>query len=478
MSISISRARLMHVVLFLLITAFVGLVGFESDFTAQAAEIVQPETTPPAEKAGVMPDVANPPPPGEKPGVKGKSLGKKTLDLLVKHKKTSIIVGILAFLILIGVWNTSSSRQRVYFYYFAIPAALLLWSIFATENTYLYLWVFVLGMASAFAEIIQKFRDDPLEALGTWQALLYHLINGTLAIFAFVILDAAGVTYDNTLDKIKIILTAGFGSMLVMRSKLFSVDVKGQTIAVGPEQLINVYLSYMRVEIDRVRSVVRMDIVEEVMDNINFDNVKNHTLTMIHSRQALDNMDELKAKIIKIGDEGELTTQEKSYRLGFLLLTEMGEEFLRHLFEEKDKHPEWLIVAPSITQAKDTIVFKLFSKDEVFVPLFIYDGQQSEKNLAELLGWSLEKLKDNLGDTPVDAKLKGYRMESPATEDECATLIEDTAATVDGVLYHLPENVIKYLDAKKPYCMREEFKVVENGKKDENAIQAQVYVKV
>ena len=59
-------------------------------------------------------------------------------------------------------------------------------------------------MTTAFAEIIQKFRDEPLEALSTWQALLYHALNGVIAMFTLQVLLAAGFQIESAFEKIQV----------------------------------------------------------------------------------------------------------------------------------------------------------------------------------------------------------------------------------------------------------------------------------
>ena len=84
----------------------------------------------------------------------------------------------------------------------------------------LYFWPFALGMATAFAEIISKFGDEPVKALKTWQSLFYHILNGGVAVFALYFLalatgkppDFGGV---DDMVELQYAVTAGVGAMLL-----------------------------------------------------------------------------------------------------------------------------------------------------------------------------------------------------------------------------------------------------------------------
>lgn len=217
-----------------------------------------------------------------------------------------------------------------------------------TSHPLLFFGAFLLGMLTAFAEIIQKFSDEPMAALGTPQALIYHVLNGAISIFALYLLLLYEVPVATQLDKIQAVVVAGLGAMLIMRSKLFNVKAGDKEIAFGPEQIVNVFLRFMEHSIDRIRSSARIAFIKRVMDNLEFEHIVGYTITMLESAQALgDKKDQL------IKDIGELRTNQdvtdgqlRSYRMGFLMLNSMGEDFVEELYEER--RPEWLIKAPQI----------------------------------------------------------------------------------------------------------------------------------
>ena len=216
---------------------------------------------------------------------------------------------------------------RVYAWYLIVLLAALVGSILIQDLLYFY--AFVLGMLTAFAEILGKFSDEPIKSLGTPHAVFYHLLNGLIAAFALKVLVLYNVPSSEPIDQLKVVTIAGVGSMLAMRSKLFNIKVAGEDVSFGPEQIIKVFLNFMQSAIDRVRAQSRVDFVKSKLDNINFDAVYDYSLTMLEAAQALADKDkkELLEGIPKLKSGEPTDKQLKSYRLGFLLLNKMGEDF-------------------------------------------------------------------------------------------------------------------------------------------------------
>src|SRR5437868_9225002 len=78
------------------------------------------------------------------------------------------------------------SKMGIHFWYLAVIAGAAIIAVGTDYN--LYFWPFLLGMTTAFAEIISKFDDEPMKALKTFPALLYHVLNGMIAAFALYLL--------------------------------------------------------------------------------------------------------------------------------------------------------------------------------------------------------------------------------------------------------------------------------------------------
>lgn len=341
----------------------------------------------------------------------------------------------------------------------------------ALMNDTLYLAVFSLGIATAFAEILGKFPDEPVKALTTPHALGYLLLNGVIAVFALYVLSITlqESTIDQPAERLGLVASAGFGSMMIMRSKLFNLKVGGEEVAFGPEQVILVYFRWMESAIDRARAKSRIEFVRQVMRDIDFDRVHEYCLTMLDAAQRLEPSvrSELDASITELV-KAEVDRRHKAYRLGFLLINTMGEEFVRELFEQPP--PEWLLRAP-INERPEGL-FQRFVAIKSDLPYMAYATSMCGPDFRERLGWTdMEETRFRASVQPRRCTLKGWRLafNRPASADPAcavgeANVVPDPAATVEGVLYRLPRESIEFLDSTESGYVRREVTVTVDGK--------------
>src|SRR5205085_9925759 len=101
------------------------------------------------------------------------------------HWFLSLVVGVFA----VGFFSTVADAMGFHLWYLVVlaAAAIISW----TTGYPLYFWPFLLGMTTAFAEIISRFDDEPMKALKTLPALVYHVLNGLISVFALYFLALA-----------------------------------------------------------------------------------------------------------------------------------------------------------------------------------------------------------------------------------------------------------------------------------------------
>jgi len=319
------------------------------------------------------------------------------------------------------------------------------------QGDWLSLWAFLLGMLTAFTEIVSKFRDEPLKSFRTKEALFYHVFNGAISAFALYVLSLYWTEPMSPLDRMKAVLVAGLGSMLVMRSRLFNLKVGTEDISFGPEQFVKVFFRFMEQAIDRVRAQARVEFVQKTMDNIDAHKVLDYSVTMLAASQVLDQVkrDALKqgipAACAAAGD-----AQLKSYKLGFLLLDEMGEDFVGQLFQSPK--PEWLIRAPMPREAEGLLARVGIGPRETMVSYFAYGRNMCTAQMLARLGWTPDEAKKAWEKTPPRrARLEHYRLTfgrptaASTSRGALPTLKPVTGEAVEGVLYSLPTTALSFL---------------------------------
>jgi hypothetical protein len=319
-------------------------------------------------------------------------------------------------------------------------------------GNWMYFVAFCIGGLTAFTEIITKFGDDPLKAFMTPQAVAYHVFNGLIAAVALYVLLLNGAPADTAISRGQLVLSAGLGAMLLMRSKFFNVKVGNDVVAFGPEQLIRVFLGFLEAAIDRTRSKSRIDFVKTAMDNVDVEKVHEYALAMLDAPQLLDPQKRaaLEQKIAQLCQQD--TSQDKqlrSYRLGFAVLDTMGELFVARMFGS-NLPPEYRIKAP---QTESTLLEKLLTKDNQVV-YFTYGADMSRTRLLRRLGWTEEDAATAWKDErnrPRKATLDEHRVVFGVPEpgrpgEGRATVVSTPDSHVEGVAYRVPPAAMRFLD--------------------------------
>jgi AIG2-like family len=425
-------------------------------------------------------------------------LSKDLLEWVFAHRVAVSIVALIA-LLYGGVWlYTMYQRHGFYVWYFVLFAAALVGTFTPIR---LYCYTFILGMATAFAEIISKFRDEPIKTLRMPHALWYHLLNGAVAAFALKILVvfSGPERIANGQEQFKSVLAAGLGSMLIMRSKLFNIkQLGGEDISFGPEQIVKIYFRFMEAAIDRLRAQDRIEFVKKNLGNINPIKVFDYSETMLLASQALE--DQARQQCIQgiqelnTGNLANLPSKLRSYRLGFLLLNNMGEDFVIKVFENAP--PDWLLEAP-IQESKSTVVDKLpfqvpfLSTDpkDKPIPYMAYGSSMNSLTFRERLGKQWQELDETKFRDITKARkceLSGYKLVfngyQPSQPDNgsagvseqmgLANIVKSPNDKMEGVLYDLTKDVIEFLDRTESGYYRDRATVMVDGK----PVEADFYV--
>lgn len=217
----------------------------------------------------------------------------------------------------------------------------------ATTLLLAYLAGLIGGLVGA-GELVGRYRDAPLSALGRGPSAVYLAINAVAAASAFLLIDkfdwnfGIQATGDAALDQASVqalrVLVAGFGAMALFRSSLFLVRVGDKDVGVGPATVLQVVLNAADSGVDRETAVARALVVKRIMGNVDPDKARNLLPLFCHRLlQSSLSDDEFRAMKNKIDqayslDSGQpdsgITRQSKAYGLGLIIMNYMGEDVL------------------------------------------------------------------------------------------------------------------------------------------------------
>ncbi len=304
-------------------------------------------------------------------------------------------LAVLVTLLFLAILGYGVYKLKFYSWYFAIFLCGLLVALLrdGSQNP-MYFYAFLIGVLVAFSEIIGKFTDEPIKSLKTTYALIYHVANGLIAVFALKWLFLNnGNKVPEGLDSVKYVLSAGIGSMAILRSKIFTMKVGNEDIAFGPEQLVTVYFRFMETAMSRVRAKARIDFIEQNLKNIQYDMLYNAALVMIDSlggetdytkKLKDDYYEKNKPKTEKVTTEkiSDEVKQLETYKFGFFLLNLTGEDFITRLVAMRTK--EWNISNDETTEKKETKTAVMKEAVDSVRQIFSYrkddDSQKAKKN--------------------------------------------------------------------------------------------------
>jgi hypothetical protein len=195
------------------------------------------------------------------------------------------------------------------------------------------LLAFMCGLLVGVAEIVSRYRDEPLQACFSPFGLIYAVVNGALSLAALMLIfkypvgSFKGVAGDGLLAA----MTAGFGAAAVMRAKV--AVIKGaddKDISIGPDFVIRILLRTVDKNVDRFRAERRQAVVVRSLAEIrrlgSFRMASEYLLASLLAFQNLD--DDLKQQLRTAFDEYEkkvLPEDLKYLAMGFVFLTLVGE---------------------------------------------------------------------------------------------------------------------------------------------------------
>lgn len=222
---------------------------------------------------------------------------------------------------------------------------------------------FGIGCTTGLAEILPRYRDDPLKAAFCLPGVIYWLLNGLLSVAAFAGVwlltgESLGLIKDNQASHMELMqatFMAGFGAMTLVRAKLFKVTLaNGSEVSVGPEHIINVLFDSTNAYIAKKRAWDRTRLVEEKFADVRFPPLRERVITLaLTARQSLS-LAEQSALGEAMGriTADKIAESEKSMRTGYLLLDYVGESFLSNYNVPKEWKKTGEPTAPPAARAQ------------------------------------------------------------------------------------------------------------------------------
>ena len=201
--------------------------------------------------------------------------------------------------------------------------------------------VALLGGLLSVAELMSRYRDEPLRAVSNPPAVLYVVINVGAAVLALGAARLFGWSFGVDPSQVEQlrwtqVTAAGLGAMALFRSSLINVRVSGQDIGVGPGTLLASLLETADRAVDRLRARQRAFSAAPLMRGISFAKAYVALPTYcVHLMQNLSERDqeELASRVKDLADTEDMDDHSKALALGLLLFDVLGENVVAAAIE-------------------------------------------------------------------------------------------------------------------------------------------------
>lgn len=126
---------------------------------------------------------------------------------------------------------------------------------------------FLFGASLGTAEIVSRYRDEPVKALLTPYGALYWFLNGMLGIWGLLIVwrfpEKFSLGFQPRDSAFLSAVLAGFGASTIMRARLVVLkDSAGKDQTFGPDIVLKTLLEVVDIQIDRNRASSRWRFLE------------------------------------------------------------------------------------------------------------------------------------------------------------------------------------------------------------------------
>ena len=201
-----------------------------------------------------------------------------------------------------------------------------------------WLAVGMIGAAVGAVELISRYKDEPDNALNSWPAVFYLLINALASAGALGLIRVFnwdfGVSEAGAAGWTQVIL-AGFGAMAILRASLFTVKVGAESVPIGPSRFLEALLIAVDQGVDRKRAQGRSAVVSKVMKEISFEKaylaLPTYCLALMQNLPQAE-QEQLARKVTLIRN-AKMSPRIKSLLLGLALMNKVGEGVLKAAVE-------------------------------------------------------------------------------------------------------------------------------------------------
>ncbi|NKE45812.1 hypothetical protein HB662_13555 [Roseomonas frigidaquae] len=209
-----------------------------------------------------------------------------------------------------------------------------------------YLAVAAIGAVVGFAELVSRYRDEPWIVAASPPGLTFIGANAAAALAALGVLEYYPEVFAPPADGLTRTLLAGFGAMLVLRSKLLTLRQPGGTdVEVGPAFVVDSLLTAVNRDVDRRRAERRIGLVTRMARRFSahpFEQSAPHLKGALLAFQTMDAEERTRLSntirtMLSDPEIVALSNEVKYAMIGYDYLTAFGEQTFICAFDELER---------------------------------------------------------------------------------------------------------------------------------------------
>ena len=193
--------------------------------------------------------------------------------------------------------------------------------------------VAVAGGLVGLAELVSRYRDQPLSAVTSAPGVGYIAINALASLGALILIFAFDWKFGASGSAVLVtqLLVASFGAMALFRTSLFTVRARDQDVGIGPSSLLSIILDACDRGVDRVRGKARAWEIARVMTGVSYEKADKPlpaVAAALMQNLGDANQSALSLEVTQLRLATGLSSQAKALLLGLAIADQVGPHVL------------------------------------------------------------------------------------------------------------------------------------------------------
>lgn len=193
--------------------------------------------------------------------------------------------------------------------------------------------VFILSLILSLCDMYSKLSTQSQDMIFTKWGVFYYALNGIIAIALLITLQYFNVT---TMDTLKLSVIVGFGYLMLMRSQLFSIAIKGTDVPIGFNLIQQFMEKFFIKRMEDVTLATSFSLTNGLKETHTLEELCHFAKTIIENKKP-KKKEELEIFIDQQKNDTGLPESERMQSISQVIVDKGGIFLAKKLIKEKQK---------------------------------------------------------------------------------------------------------------------------------------------